>query len=145
MEQGGDRETINKEAEKRYRVELRPPIFGYIANHLSHIYETKLESARREGSYQGLMEFYDSPLARIMTSILNQFPDKDKLPEKPFLNISSEDVTFIRKIIPRPLGAADSAIWRQMMGELSKSFQEARATSLLKAFLGSVKGILKMR
>lgn len=113
--------------EKAFSIKLRPPVFSYLAEGLRVPYQEELDKVRRDGSFKGITEFHNSSrIGRIMSEILDQFEDPDKLPENPILHLSQEDINFLREKITRPQDAAGSALWGEMMEEVNSSFSDAR-------------------
>lgn len=96
-----------------YPVNLTPDLFTYLAESLQPVYESQLSELKKDGSFKGLQEFHHSSrIARLMTNILDQYPDSNTLPDNPSLNLSPEDVKFIKDITFPPLHA--SAVERKI-------------------------------
>lgn len=58
--------------------------------------------------------------------MLDQFEDHENLPDNPVLELSQEDLNFLKEKIARPQDAGGSALWREMMSEVNGSFSNAR-------------------
>lgn len=131
---------IKVDQETAYPVRLRPAVFSFLAEGLRPEYKSELEAVQKDGSFKGLQEFHHSSrIGRLMGEMLDQFEDPEKIPDKPVLQLSKEDVSFLKDKISRPQDAGGSTLWREMMDEVSTSFSDARFKAKVDALFGKVK------
>lgn len=78
-----------------------------------------------------------------MSEMLDQFEDPETLPDNPLLHLSQEDVNFLRDKITHPQDAAESALWREMMGEVNSAFSNARFKAKTGEIARSIKSKFK--
>lgn len=126
-------EPQEKEAETTYPVRLRPPVFSFLAEGLRPVYQKALKAVQEDGSYQGINDFHrSSRISRLMNGMLDQFPNPEELPEVPVVDLSAEDIKFLKEAIPAPFDAAGRLTRKELMDELSASFRDARFKARVK-------------
>lgn len=110
--------------EERHETPLEREVFSYLAEHLYPRYQSELERVRKEGSSEQTQEFNSSQLARIAGEIIAQSPDLEETPQNPILNLSSEDVEFIREALHPPVEmTTEWFLHGEMMRKLKDSYE----------------------
>lgn len=144
--ENGDQENIQNltaRTERRYEIYLRPQVFRYFAESLRPVYVRELDEIRKDGSFRDISSFHkESRLSRIMTSMLDQYPNPNTLPEKPVMSLSNQDIEFLEKTISIPISAQDLLLRREMMRELKEKFDSEKRKNSPGAF-SRIKKIFK--
>jgi hypothetical protein len=140
-------EAENKPQEENpnrtYQVKLRPPVFGYFAERIGEAYRYELAEIQKDGSFQGLKDFHESRFANLMTRILDQFTEPDKLPSKVTIGLSDEDIKVIKDRIKPPQDAAGARLHREMLRELGDNYASAKFGARTQKFLSRVKSFIR--
>lgn len=144
MEHGDSTEGSPK-VEQAYRVKLSQAAFRYVAEQLRIVYDRERQAALKDGSFKGLQEFHNSRLSLLMAQVMDQYPDEKTLPEQPVLHVSSEDVAYIDKVIPRPFSAGPGMVHGELIGEFKRNFNEVKRAEQLKGLTQRVKNFIGKR
>ncbi len=78
-----------------------------------------------------------------MGEMLSQFPDADTLPSQPVLNLSIEDVDFLKSTIQTPDHAAGGRLRSEMMRELNDNMRDARAKARFSDLKAKIKSFIR--
>ncbi len=114
-------------------VSMREPVFSYVANKLAPVYQQQLEEVRRDGSYNGIKKFHESPFGSIMGQILDVATAQEvaHLP-KVGLNVTDAQMHELKNRIEPPFDAAGRHLHTQLMGELTDSYRMAKFDKRIK-------------
>lgn len=147
MEPTGPEQNANgQEAPKRdgVYVEMRAPVFSYIANKLAPVYQQELDALRQDGSFEKIKNFHDGTFGTLMGQILDTATaqEQNELP-KVTLNLTDDEVRTIREKVEVPFDAAGRMTHKQIMGELTDQYRNAKFDKRVKDVTRKIKSAFK--
>lgn len=120
--------------EELYPVKLRTPLVNYFQTGLSRVYAVEQQEVQKDGAYQKVLEFNNSPFSRLMNKLS---PVQEESENKSFhrsIELSKEDIALIMNKLQSP-GFTDyvgSRTHRELVDELRGNFQDAKTSAVLK-------------
>lgn len=123
-------------------VEMRSPVFSYVANKLAPVYQHELDAVRRDGSFAKIKEFHEGPFGTLMSQVLDTATALETSGlEKISLTITDAQMSEIRRRVEPSHDAAGRLLHTQLMGELADNFRSAKFEKRMKEAKQKVKSL----
>lgn len=125
-------------------VEMRAPVFSYVANKLAPVYKHELEELQQDGSFQKIKSFHEGTFGRLMGQILDTATaqEQNELP-KVTLNLTDNEMRTIKEKVEAPFDAAGRMTHRELMGELNDQYRSAKFDKRVKDVTRKIKSAFK--
>lgn len=138
---GPDQIEVGQEAPKRNSVyfNVRPAMVSYLADSLEPVYTAELNALRKDGSYQRIMEFNESPFATAMGQIFDKKEAQNRMElPKVTLDMTDDEMKAIREKMEKPTGV-ELMTYTKMMGELTEQYGSAKFAKRVKDLTKRIK------
>lgn len=122
---------------------VRPALVSYLADSLEPVYTGELDALRREGSYQRIVDFNESPFATVMGQIFDKREAQSRMElSKVTLDMTDDEMKAIRERMVKPEGV-ELMTYAKMMGELSSEYRNARFNKRVKQVTRKIKSAFR--